>query len=186
MHHSFASIILAVLFSSCAASLTYSTDYPLTEETFRTRDGMLSGRIPVGWFSSTEDSIAPALTAWLIKEDFSATLMMKELKLDALSTEQVKKQGLKLLAYLASGLEEEHSSGEAIEPKEFEMHGRKFCSYETRVGENRKRSVVFAARGKFYDCEASVAKGRWSDEEIKKMFTAQQTLLSSLSEAEKP
>src|SRR5262249_17273510 len=64
-----ASLLIVALFMSCAASLPYATDYPLTEQTFRSRDGVFSARVPRGWFSSTGDTLVPALVAWLVKDD---------------------------------------------------------------------------------------------------------------------
>ncbi len=91
-------LILAFLAAACASSLPYSADYPLTDATLTSRDGVLTGRIPLGWFSSTEDSLAEALTAWLIKEDYSAILIVKEIRLDDLASRRVRKEGLRLLA----------------------------------------------------------------------------------------
>jgi hypothetical protein len=176
-------ILLAFLLSACGSSLPYATNYPLTADLFHSRDGTLSGKIPQGWFSSSDDTLAPSLLVWITKEDFSATLTVKELHLDRLSTKKVEDSGLKLLAYLSAGLQDEVrlSSDMAIEPKEFEIHGRKFCSYELRTTNNAtKRIVVFEAHGKFYECEASSVKGTWSKENLDRLFTVQQTMLASL------
>ena len=177
------SVLLSFLFLSCAASLEYSTDYPLTKESFRSRDGMLGGRVPQGWFSINEDTLAPALMAWIVKEDFSATLALKVLQLDSLSALRVEKDGLKLLAHLSFALHNNNPGNvnQAINPKEFKIHDRKFCSYELNDGTSWKRVVVFATRGKYYECETMSMKQPQSKEEIKDIFTAQQTLLSSLT-----
>lgn len=171
--------VLAFLIAACASSLPYPPDYPLTESTFRSRDGVFTGRIPLGWFSSTEDSLATALTAWLIRDDLSAILAVKEIKLDRLAASRVRKEGLELLAHL-------HALTEGTphfpnETRKFELHGRKYSSYEFSEGENRSRVVVFTAKGRFYACTARTVKGNWSSDEAEKMFRAQQTLLASLT-----
>ncbi|MBI1805793.1 MAG: hypothetical protein HYR76_01925 [Ignavibacteria bacterium] len=175
-------VILALLLSSCAASVPYATDYPLTHELFHSRDGMFSGKIPQGWFSTTSDSLAPAVVVSMIKNDFSAVLSVKELKLDRLAAERVAKDGYALLAHLSMGLQDEGSTGgETIDPKEFEVHGRKYGSYEIISGGVWKRIVVFSLRGRFYECESYTVKGNWSADALSRLFSVQQSVLASLS-----
>ncbi len=176
-----AAVLLAFLCGACAASLPYAVDYPMTLETFHSRDGVLTARVPQGWFSTTSDTLAPSLVAWLIRDDFSATLAVRELKLDRLAARQVEREGLKLLALVSSGMHGETSSGPPQALREFEMQGKKFCSYELQSGKVRTRIVVFAARGRYYECEAQPVKGIWSADDVARMFTAQQTLLWSMT-----
>jgi hypothetical protein len=177
-----ASLLIAALFISCAASLPYGIDYPLTAQSFRSRDGVFSARVPQGWFSSTGDTLVPALVAWLVKDDLSAAVGVKELSLDREAAHRVEKDGLGLLASIDASLRAggSDSAGSATEPKEFELQGKKFCSYETSAGGKLIRVVVFAAGGRFYACEAGAVKGRTSAEETVRMFTAQQTFLSTM------
>jgi hypothetical protein len=176
-------VLCALVLASCAASLPYSADYPLTDQTFRSRNGIFSGRVPRGWFSSAEDSIAPALEAWLIKDDLSSTLAVKELKLDQTSAHEVGEKGLQLLAQISFAMQRGISGKASMtaEPRDFEMREKKFCSYEVSDGGKRKRVVVFSGKGRYFECEAMVVKGSLSPEEILRMFTAQQTMLSSLA-----
>ena len=174
-------LILSIVFASCAAIIPYASNSPMTNELFRSHDGMLGGRVPQGWFTSTEDTLAPALAVWLIREDFSAALTMKELKLNPLTIQQVKKEGLELLARLSSRFQAENISGQTITPQEFEIRGKKYCSYEIGAGSERRRIVVFAAGGKYYECEARTMKGIWSATELTYLFITQQTVLSSLT-----
>ncbi len=172
-------ILLAFLAAACASSLPYSADYPLSDATFKSRDGVFTGRIPLGWFSSTEDSLAEALTAWLIKEDYSAMLAVKEIKLDDLAARRVKKEGLQLLAHLNALMEGTTQPSAGL--SEFQMMGRSYCSYEFSSAENFSRAVVFVARGRFYACTARTTKGTRSSDDVTGMFRAQQTFLSSLA-----
>ena len=173
-----AAVAAAFSMLACASTAPYPADYPLTEATFASRDGSFTGKIPLGWFSSTEDSLANALTAWLIKEDYSAILAVKEIKLDRLATERVQKEGLILLAQINASME--GASQLLHDLKEFEMAKRKYAGYEQSAGETTARIVVFTGRGKFYSCTARTVKGTWSRTEIAEMFRAQQTLLASL------
>jgi len=173
-------LLLSIILASCAAKIPYNSNYPLTNEWFHSRDGKLGGKVPEGWFTSTEDTLAPALTVWLIKEDFSAVLTIKELKLDQLTIQQVKKEGLELLARLSSRFQTENIPGQTIAPQEFEVRGKKYCSYEIGAGSQRKRMVVFTSGGKYYECEARAMKGIWTATELTRLFITQQTVLSSL------
>ena len=173
----FMALIAALLLASCAATSPYASDTPMSTGTFRTRDGGLTGRVPRGWSSQAHDSLAPALGAWLLRDDAAASLAFRELALDDLSARAVRDDGLELLARLSAGF---RITG-TIEPKTFESAGKKFCAYETGEGNSRTRVVVFAARGKYYECEAKAVKGRWSMDDFAKLFSAQQSLLPTLS-----
>lgn len=181
MKRNLAAVLLAFILASCAASLPYAIDYPLTRESFRSRDGVLSARVPEGWFSTTSDTLAPSLVAWLIRDDFAATLAVRELKLDRLAASRVEKEGMRLLALISAGMQQEGAKASSPEFREFELRGTKFCGYETGGGIVRKRVVVFSARGKFYECEAQPVKGTWTSADVARVFTAQQTLLWSMT-----
>ena len=172
-------LFLAVVLASCAASVPYSTEYPLTTSVFRSRDGAFSGRIPTGWFSSTEDTLAPALTAWLIREDYTATLTIRQLHLDRLSETRVKDDGLTLLASLNAAFDVH--TAKMREVKEYKIEGRKFCGYEFGPTESPGRAVVFAAGSKYYSCTAQRVKGNWSKADYNMLFSAQESVLRSLS-----
>ena len=173
--------ILSLIIASCAATLPYATDYPLTKELFRSRDGILTGKVPQGWYSSSDDTLAPALILWLIREDFSAALTVREIKLDRLSVQHVEKEGLELLAQMSVGLHDENLPAKEIETQEFKINEKKFCSYEVGSGVNRKRLIVFATKRKNYECEARPLKGIWTGTDLARLFTTQQTVLSSLN-----
>ena len=180
----FVSFVLSFFIMACAGSLRYASDYPLSAEKIRSRDGAFSGRIPQGWFFSSDDSLAPALVAWLIRDDFSATLAVREIILDQLTRKQIRKEGLELLARSTIGMHGNPGgagTGVVAEPKMFEVAGKKFCSYEVREDSISARVVVFEGNGKYYECEAKPAKGKWTQEDVMLLFTTQQTFLSTLT-----
>jgi hypothetical protein len=176
-------ILLSVVVASCAASLPYSIDYPLTQEVFHSRDHDFSGQVPLGWFSSSLDTLPTIIKVWLLKEDLSASFHIEELRLDQLSSKQVEKEGVKLLAKLSLAFQQDNAQNTRLlaEPKEFKIHGREFCGYELNSNGERNRIVVFSIHGKHYECVAASVKGRWSAQDFNRLFTAQQTLLSSLT-----
>jgi len=180
MSKNIAAFIILFLLTSCAGSVPYPSNYPLSQELFHSRNSELTGRIPLGWFISTDDSIASSLTVWLIREDFSATLLIKELSLDQRTEQQVQQKGLKLLANLSAGFRTDQANATSIDPKEFDIEGKRFCSYEIGSDAARKRIVVFTARGKYYECEARAVRGIWSSDELGHIFSIQQSVLGSL------
>ena len=101
MKKKFLLLIIGFLLASCAATLPYAIDYPLTDQYFHSRDNIFYGRVPTGWFSATDDTLGESLTVWLLKEDFSATITVREIKLDSLSRKQVDNEGLALLASMS-------------------------------------------------------------------------------------
>jgi hypothetical protein len=140
-----AALLCAALAFSCAASLPYASDYPLTEQTFRSRDGSFSGKVPRGWFASSGDTVVPAVVAWLVRDDLSAAMGVRELNLDRLSGERVGKDGVQLLARISAGLHEGGAGTSTVVSgaREFELRGKKFCGYEIASGGKRSRVVVF-------------------------------------------
>lgn len=176
-----AALIVLLTLASCAGSVPYTSHYPLSSDFFHSHDGALTGKLPQGWFASTDDSIVSSLTVWLIREDFSATLSIKELTLDQRTEQQVRQNGLKLLANVSAGFQSDHATEAGIDPKEFDIDGKQFCSYEIGSAMARKRIVVFMARGKYYECEARAVKGNWTADDLNRMFSIQQSVLGSLS-----
>jgi hypothetical protein len=118
----------------------------------------------------------------VVKDDFSATVSVRELYLDKLTVERVQKEGLGLLAKIsmASQADDPASIGKDNEPQVYKMRKREYCGYEITEKNIRKRVVVFTAVGRYYECVAVPAKGTPSQEEFTTMFTAQQAFLNSL------
>ncbi len=184
MNKNVAAVFVLLIFASCAGSAPYTSHYPLSADFFHSHDGTLTGKLPQGWFESTDDSIVSSLTVWLIREDFSATLLIKELSLDQRTEQQVRQNGLKLLANVSAGFQSDladRGTATGIDPKEFDIDGKQFCSYETGSAMARKRIVVFMARGKYYECEARALKGNWTADDLNRMFSIQQSVLGSLA-----
>lgn len=174
-------VVLSLLLSSCAATSPYAVDYPLSKEAFRSRDGLFSGWIPQGWFSSTDDSLAPALAVWLLRDDFAAGVSVKELHIDPSTASRIDQGGLKLLALASAGLHPDIPATPAVEPKEFDLKGRTFCGYEYSGEGKLGRVVVFTARGRYFECEARPLKGRWTPADAARLYSVQQTMLSGLT-----
>lgn len=174
-------LVLAMVFSACAADITYHTTALLSGERFTGRDGSLHGSIPKGWFSSTEDTLAPLLLVWLLNEDYSASISIKELQLNEIAARRVRDAGLAMLARLSYAGRRSATTTDGLQLTEFELGSRRLCAYETTSPEGRARVVVFAIGGRYFESEATPTKGLWTEDALRKIFTDQQTILSSLS-----
>ena len=175
------SAVLCFFLVSCAATLPYPANYPLTETTVRSRDGILTGKIPGGWYSATEDSLGTGASLILINDNADAVLSIKEIIPDRLTSQRVERDGLTLLANVGLSSRRETGGAATTEPREFELRGMNYCGYELSGADTRARVVLFRARGKYYECEARGGKRGLSGESYTNLFTAQQTFLSSLT-----
>jgi hypothetical protein len=174
-------LLFPIVFFLAACGTTapyYSTNLPVSSAAFTTRGSTLSGAVPEGWFSTADDSLAPALSAWLTRNDFEATITFRELRLDAATLSRAS-AGLPGLLAADAGFLGEHTSG-ISESREFEIHGIKFCAGEFSTDRGPTRLVVFGIRGTYYECRASKAGGEWSQGDFQKLFAVQQTVLSTL------
>ena len=179
MRSSFLFLIAAFLLASCSSSIPYTNDYPLTQQRVVFRDGLIAGLIPQGWFASDDDSLASLVEAWLVTEDLSATLGVRELKLDRLSSERVKGEGMQLLASLTIAMNDDLTLKNS-EVHDFEIQGRRYAAYESTSKEGKQqRVVVFSAKGKYYECRVLTSPIATADQ-LSRLFNAQQTFVSTL------
>ena len=125
--------------------------------------------------------LAPALAAWLIKDDFSAALSLRELKLDPLTTKSVQDDGLSLLASISYGLNGDGTPMRDNQLQEFTYGDKRYVGYEIGSGSQSKRIVVFSSRGRYYECEVRAITGTWTLPEMNRLFTIQQSVLASLN-----
>lgn len=173
-------ILLSLFLVSCAAKLHYAADYPLTGEIFQSRDGLLKGKVPLGWFISADDTLAPSLSVWLLREDINATMIVRELIVDSLTAARIKSDGLELLAVLSAGYQGLKIGSDIINLEEYSLAGEKYCSYEAGAENDRRRVVVFKARGRYYECEARILNGDRGTNRLRELFSVQQSVLASL------
>lgn len=165
---------------SCASRPPVLITYPLLTETVQSEDGAFTGQVPRGWYSAGKDTIPPGVSAWLLRDDFSAALAVKEISLDRLSAQRVREQGLRFLAELSLGFRNSPTDrSKKVQVSEFDLNNRKFCGYELRQeGKEWKSIIVFAVKGRYYECEA--LSNNTAPDFVKTIFAAQQAFLSSL------
>ena len=177
MRFSFLAAVLAALAISCAVSIPYASDYPLTQEVLRSPHADFTGRIPRGWQLAADDSTLPAIT--LFDSTLSSAIVIREVRLDSLSRREVGSSGLQLLAHIVAGFSGGTPEENAI--KKFTLGKVEFCSAEWSSQSSYRRVVVFSTPGRHYACEARMTRSPGSEEEHRKLFSVQQSLLGSLS-----
>jgi hypothetical protein len=153
----------------------------MTDIVVNSRDGVLHGKIPQGWFSITEDSLGSGVTLLLINDVSGATLSVTTLILDNLALQHTQSHGLMLLARISASSRSQEAGVTIADPQEFELHGKKLCSYEVTKATMSSRVVVFSVRGGYYECEVRGGANDRGRENVARLFTTQQSFLSSLS-----
>jgi hypothetical protein len=180
MRFIFFALFLSLVLWGCASKLPYVSTFPLTEKYFHSRDGIFYGKIPTGWFSATDDTLGPSVSVWLLREDFSASITIRELKLNNFSRDQIEKGGLELLARLSAANYIEDGFPPQVEPICFKLKAKEFCSYEISVEGELRRFVLYSAKGRFYECTTRQLKGEWQTTDTQKLFIVQQSILGSI------
>ena len=177
-------LLFMLVIASCAAP-SHRVDVPLTEQPFQSADGLLRGRIPKGWFVSTDSELAPHILAWLTREDYSATLAFQEIILDRDAASRIENSGLPLLAELSFRLKvaEEPGSRMVTSPREFSARGKSFCRYEYVPGDRRvaRGVAVFRIRDRYFESVAFPANETFTPGEMEALLNTQQAVLASLN-----
>lgn len=178
-------LILCVLLPAGCASVPYESNYPMTDEVVTSLNDDLKLKVPKGWFATTDESNAPNLLVWLVREDYGATMAISEVKADASTRMQLERKGLEALAAISFALKTERAKGKAelvTKAKEFKLNDRKFCSYEYST-DGRKtivRVVVFDTGKHLYDFAVAPGEKAGVKVDQQNLFTVQQSVLNSM------
>jgi hypothetical protein len=184
MHLRKVSIISVFLLAGCA-SVPYEANYPMTDEVVKSLNEDVQIKVPKGWFATTDESNAPNLLVWLVREDYGATMAISEIKADASTRRQLERKGLEALAEISFALKSERAKGKAemvVKPREFKVDGRKFCSYEYSTDRRKTivRVVVFDTGKHLYDFAVVPAEKEGVKTDPKNLFIIQQSVLNSM------
>lgn len=151
--------------------------------TFTVRGSTLHGSIPAGWFAPASDTLAPALVAWLVSDDYSSSISLREILLDATASRRVEKEGMKLLATLSLTFREDSTAqGITAAISAFTMNGVQYGRYESSAAGFPSQIIVFVHSGKYYECEAVQRRSGLTDTDMQELRRAQAAVLFSLTE----
>lgn len=153
-------LLAALLWPGCGAPPLSPSR--LTASYAIARDGYLHYRVPVGWFDVTADSQAHGNAIWLLRSDYAATITVNEIKIDASARREIARSGLSTLARLTMFLPT-RDKGALLQrpPQEFEMQGRRCCSYELLLPSNGDllRTILLDVGEKVYAVAALRGSG---------------------------
>ncbi|MDI6804336.1 MAG: hypothetical protein QME58_10905 [Bacteroidota bacterium] len=186
----FTLFLLAILFSFCAGTPYYSFNYPLTSELVNSSDGSLNALLPSGWFASNDNSHTKIFLFWLIKDDYSGSILLQEIQVDNSTRSRIKKEDIKLLAEISNGFKKESADDYYLskEPELFIMNERQYCGYEYYSDNTSKRVrvVLFQIGEKFYECSAIPLTGVWFDKDLREMYNAMHAFINSFGKNSLP
>ncbi|MBI5475883.1 MAG: hypothetical protein HY964_04025 [Ignavibacteriales bacterium] len=173
-------LILSLILCGCASKIPYESSYPMTERYFHSRDGIFYGNIPTGWFSATDDTLGPSAVAWLLKEDFTVSITISEIKLNKFTIQQIEKEGLEFLAKLRAANYTGNTLPDKFDPICFKFRGKEFCGFNLFTDDENRRFVFYSAKGHFYECSTRQLKGKLNDSDTQTLFEIQQAILGSI------
>jgi hypothetical protein len=171
--------LLSLAAFACASRPPDAPGYPLSDEIVRTVDGALLARVPRGW-TSAGGEVPPGVAAVLVSDDRSALIVLRELSLDVVTGERVRREGLGLLARLSLAFRADSARPAPNVPvTEYRLGQTDVCAFELIVGSAWKSVVVAGFGGRYYECEASAPASAL--EAARPVAGAQKAFLASLT-----
>ena len=123
-------LLLAYLIAGCAGSPP-ATRVPFRSEYGVSRDAVLRYRIPIGWFDATADSQATGHAAWLLNNDYAASITVDEVHIEERARSSLKGNDLLQLGRLILPLMERERAALVLQsPELFTVEGKEYCGYE--------------------------------------------------------
>ena len=117
------------------ASTPHVFEPRFSQEYLSSRNEQLRYRLPIDWLNATNDAPSANSLIWLVRGDFTATLAVREVVIDAETRQEVNRAGLKRVAELTLAL----ASGErgvnvVKQPMLSSLRGTSVCTYEYLAG----------------------------------------------------
>ncbi len=180
--------LAALLFSGCAATSRYEIPQPLTTEIVQSLDGNITAHVPAGWFSATDSVVAPHLLLWFVRDDYAATMGLRQISVESDEEKRIAREGILPLAKVSLELKRLRA-GSAFrviaQPKIFkqsrQQQDKEYASYEySPNGKDVVRVIVFSAKGKCYEFSALPVSERGRPEDPIRLFSTQQSVFASM------
>jgi hypothetical protein len=183
-------ILVAISVSGCLPSLKISeSEYKivkLTQVKAESRDRDFYVLVPQNWFS-TKDVNYNGNEIWLVRENYSAVIVIKKINLLSTVTAKDKNEKLLSVAKLSATLHKrknENSFQINQPPKLFQNGNLIYSSYEYGFGENQiARVVLTQIDDEYFECIAyttSKGTGRIS---LIELYSIQESVVASLGKS---
>ena len=121
-----------------------------TQEYFPSSDGTFRFKLPAGWINATTDSPSVNTVVWLVRSDFAAMLVVREVVIDSVTRWDIRKSGLGRLGDLMLALARSESGASIVkQPQRSSVAGGiDGCTYEYIAGHPGDRvHVVLVSTG---------------------------------------
>ncbi len=124
-----------LLFLNACASTPRIVDSRFGTEVFSSRDGQLRYRLPVGWIDATADAPSADNLVWLVRDDYAAMLVLRQVTIDEATRRQISATGLGSLGDLLLSLSSSESGATIVKkPECSNLNGFSACTYEYVAG----------------------------------------------------
>ena len=125
------------------ASAPHISEFRFTQEYRTSRNGRLHYKLPADWLNATNDSLSSHSTIWLVRNDFAATLSVKEVIIDVETRHELQQTGLKRIAELMLALVSgERGVSVVNSPQLVSLGNTTGCTYEYMTGHPSDRVHV--------------------------------------------
>lgn len=174
--------VSAAFFAAGCGTVLPTTGPPLLHQPyFLARDGAVRYRLPAGWFDATGESQGTDRAVFLVRGDYSGTLTMHEVHVDAAARRDLSQVGLLQIARMTASLESGSKSGMVVrEPETIRMNGREGCAYEVEYSTgDRVRTILVDTGERLYAVAALVNSGA-TVAAMRDIYTAQQAFVAAL------
>ncbi len=142
---------LALIALSCGPT---GPTYRYANATFRSVDGTLLGRVPQDWRVDEAGALPPGVAARLRSSDGAASVVVRELTLDAPTRARVREEGTMLLGRLSIAFRGE---GMRAALHEEDLGGRPACAYVSAESGTWTEVLVTMLDGHAVEVEATAA-----------------------------
>lgn len=158
---SYSSIFASLLIVACASTPPVF-QHRFSQEFFSSRDGRLRYRTPDGWLDATREASLSNNLVWLVRNDYAATLSVREVVLDAETRHEVNRAGLGRVAELTLALVSGQEGLTVVtQPWLSTLYGTKVCVYEYLKGHpnDLNRVVLVDTGSRVYDVTLLMTSG---------------------------
>jgi len=173
--------VFSLLMVACA-STPRVFEPRFSQEYFSSRNEQLRYRLPIDWLNATNDAPSSNSLIWLVRRDFTASLAVREVTIDAETRQEVNRTGLKCVAALTVAL----ASGEmgvnvVKQPRLSSLQGIRVCMYEYLAGHPTNRiHIVLVDTGKRVYEVSALMTSNVSEETITEVISLQEAFVQNI------
>jgi hypothetical protein len=153
-----------------------------SQEYFSSRYEQLRYRLPVDWLNATSDAPSANNLIWLVCCDFTATLAVREIVIDAETRQEVDRAGLKRVAELTLALASGEKGVDVVkQPRLSSLRGTSVCTYEYLAGHPTDRvHIILVDTGKRVYEVSALMTSNVSEETVAEVMSLQEAFVQNI------